>query len=771
MKKLFLLLSFLSIVLIASAQSPRYFLNNSLVFNSASNNTIPYPFVGGFISPQFSNIDLDADGKKDLFVFDRSSNKVLTFLHPNGQGSNWIYAPGYEFAFPNMHSWALLADYNGDGKEDIFTAADAYFHPQAVAVYKNISTGGIPKFQLVEKELTADQNDPALPEAPIFWIADDISAIDDVDGDGDLDILSFNSSTTLITLYGNEAKEKGYPLDSLTFRFYDGCWGGFSESNQDRSITLGVPCFSGRYYTSAVHAGSTMLLLDVDDDNDKDLLLGDATYDELTLLYNGKSDFSHPIDSIVQYDTVFPKLNPIDISTFPAAFYIDANIGSNAKDLVVAPNADAGVKNKKQIWLYKNNGTNIKPDFVIERTNFLQELTLDFGSGVTPRFVDADGDGDLDMLVAHRGEFTETFNKADRISLFKNTGGKTNAEFTHDNVFDYLDLIKDSIRDLKPTFGDLNDDGKQDMVIGNAEGQLYYYQNNSITNSLSFAAPVKKYMDIDVGTAAVPQLVDLDKDNLIDLVIGKGNGFLAFYKNTGTATSPQFSSTPTIDSLGKVLVAEPFWQYKLNDTTAEIEDSTLQYSTTGFAAPYFADLDNNGNWDLVVGAESGKLWLYSDIKNINDSFIETKEFVLNDITEKFDGIDFGSRIIPAAPLLSDSTNARPILMMGNFRGGINFLNTRKKSNSIPTITKKLNIQLFPNPTTGAITITRDLQQYSGVLTIHVTDILGRDIYQGTLQNDVASYTLYLETQKAGVYFVTLSNSSEFNTVQRVSLIK
>lgn len=770
MKKLSLLLAVLSASVCLLAQSPKYFLDNSLVFNSASNATIPYPFVGGFIAPQFSNIDLNNDGKKDLFVFDRSGNKVLTFLHPNGQGSNWIYSADYEFAFPKMHSWALLADYNGDGKEDIFTAADAYFHPQAIAVYKNITTGAIPKFQLVEAELTTDQNDTNLPEAPILCINSDISAITDIDGDGDLDILAFDASGAQITLYGNEAKEKGYSLDSLTYRVYDGCWGGFSESNQDRTITLGVPCFSGRFYKSGKHAGSTMLFLDIDADGDKELVLGDDAYTKLTLLNNGKIDFSHPIDSIVTYDTIFPKQNSIDIATFPATYYVDANIGSNAKDLIAAPNTIAAGKNTSQIWLYKNNGTNNKPDFVIERTNFLQELTIDFGSGTTPRFVDVDGDEDLDMVIVHRGEFTETLNKADRVTLFKNTGTKTIAKFTQDNAFDFLGVLKDSIRDLKPAFGDLNDDGKQDMVVGAANGQLYYYQNNSLNNNLAFTTPIKKYMDIDVGTASVPQLVDLDRDNLTDLVIGKGNGYLAFYKNTGSKTIPKFSNTPTIDNLGKVYVADFYWDYTINNL-GERTDSTKIFNTTGFAAPYFSDLDNNGNWDLVVGSESGKIWLYAEIKNINDSFIETKEFVQNPITKNFDEIDFGGRSVPSAVTLSDSVNARPVIIAGNFRGGINFLNTRRNTDGIKPLTKQLDIKVYPNPTNGNITITRDLNQYNGALIISVSDVLGREIYHNTLPKGISNFSLTLQTQTAGIYYVSLSDNAQFRTVQRVSVIK
>ncbi len=772
MKKLTLLFALSAICVSLFAQSPKFFIDNSLPFYKANNAVIPYPFTGGFISPQFSNIDLNGDGRKDLFVFDRSANKVLTFLNVQGLSTSWVHAPDYEMGFPALHSWALLADYNGDGKEDIFTAADANFFPQAVAVYKNVSVGNNLKFELVTPQLTSDQNIVGLPKAPIYWIRDDISAIADVDGDGDLDILTFDASAASITLYGNEAKEKGYPLDSLVFRTYDACWGGFRESFVDRSVALGVPCFGGRYYKAGAHSGATMLLLDIDGDKDQDLILGDASFDELSILYNGKTDFSHPFDSMIAYDTTFPtNTTKVKIYNFPAAYYVDANTGSSSKDLIVAPNLGAGGKNIDQIWLYRNDGANSKPTFVFQKTNFLQEWTVDFGSGVTPRFMDVDGDGDLDLLVAHRGAFKATLNKADRITLFKNTGTTTEAAFTQDNTFDYLGLIKDSIRDMKPAIGDLNGDGKQDMLIGDADGKLHYYQNNT-SGSLSFAPRQKNYMNIDIGFSAAPQIIDLDGDNLLDLVVGTGGGFINFYKNTGSKTAPQFSSTPTIDTLGNVYVNDFYWYYII-DFNGKITDSVKTFDFSGFATPYIGDLDRDGKRELILGSQTGKIWLFENIdNNLNGTFTEVDTFVFNNLSGKLEGLDLGFRVVPEAVLLSDSANTKPVVLVGNFRGGLSFLNTEPNPiGSVSEIVKELAITIFPNPTNDVITIIRDLQQYYGKLTIQVTDILGREVYSGVIQKEVGSYSLSLQNQMAGVYYITLSDGEQFKTVQRVSVIK
>lgn len=776
MKKLYALFFIALAAISLRAQGPKFYIENSIPFNSSANTKIPYPFVGGFMSPQFSNIDLNNDGKKDLFVFDRGGNKPLTFLNGNGGPNNWVYAPAYEASFPKMYSWALLVDYNGDGKEDIFTAANPFNYPQSVAVYKNTSVGNNLSFELVAPQLTADQNIQGLPEAPVYWITDDISIVDDVDGDGDIDILSFDASAASITMYGNIAKENNWPLDSLKFRVYDECWGGFRESFFDRSVTLGVPCTGGRYYKSGAHAGSTMLLVDMDDDGDKDLILGDASYDELTLLTNGKKNFTWPYDSMTAYDTVFPRnTTKAKVYTFPASFYIDANYGSGSKDLIVAPNIKAGGSNLNQIWLYQNNGTNTKPQFSLTKTNFLQDLTIDYGSGVTPRFLDVDGDGDLDLIVAHRGSYENTFNRADRLALLTNTGNKTAAEFTQVNNADYLGLIKDSIRDMKPTFGDLDGDNKPDMLIGDADGRLHFYKNNSSGNNLSFGAGVKNYMKIDVGISAVPQIIDLDGDQVLDLAIGTGAGIINYFKNKGTKTAPQFDSLPTIDTLGKIFINDYYWYYIL-DLNGQIIDSVKTYNTTGFAAPYFADLDLDGSTELLVGSEGGKVWLFNNIdNNLNGTFTEIDTFVYDYGTQDFGGIDFGSRAVPAAVKLSDSTKSKPVILLGNFRGGLNFLNAVRDSTGtrigVREIVEELAVNVYPNPTTGQINIHRSLQQYNGSLVLRIHDMLGREVYYGTLESGVADYSLNINAQKAGVYYLHLSDDSKYRTVQRVTVIK
>jgi len=112
--------------------------------------TQKYPWAGGIDYGQFSNIDLNFDGVEDLFIFDRTCHKVLTFIQNGATGVvDYEYAPEYETLFPEMSNWTLLADYDCDGDKDIFT-----YTIGGVRVYKNTgnSTLGL-QFELAKSIL------------------------------------------------------------------------------------------------------------------------------------------------------------------------------------------------------------------------------------------------------------------------------------------------------------------------------------------------------------------------------------------------------------------------------------------------------------------------------------------------------------------------------------------------------------------------------------------------------------------------------------------
>ena len=78
---------------------------------------------GGLNQPQFSNMDFNNDGNQDLFVFDRSGNKVLVFISKVSVSGDvtYFYDPLYEEYLPGGKEFMRLVDYNDDGRPDLWT--------------------------------------------------------------------------------------------------------------------------------------------------------------------------------------------------------------------------------------------------------------------------------------------------------------------------------------------------------------------------------------------------------------------------------------------------------------------------------------------------------------------------------------------------------------------------------------------------------------------------------------------------------------------------
>jgi len=296
-----------------------------------SGDSILLPWAGGFNSPQFSSIDLNGDDLKDLVAFERDwYGTIKTFINRGTANEvDFEYAPYYQLFFPEMHNWALLIDYNCDGKEDIFTSV-----PAGVAVYRNdySKKEGL-HFTLVTSLLFSDGPNG---QEHIYVSPPDMPAITDIDGDGDIDILSFGILGQRAKYFKNMSMENHGNCDSLDFNLESECWGYFSESDQDNTITLFDTCGtkSNSQGKETRHAGSALLAIDFTGNGAKNLMLGDITNSNMTMLINGGTAQEA---SIIAVDTAFPSNTlSVDLTAFPAGYYLDVN-NDNKKDLIVSP--------------------------------------------------------------------------------------------------------------------------------------------------------------------------------------------------------------------------------------------------------------------------------------------------------------------------------------------------------------------------------------------------------------------------------------------------
>jgi len=774
MKKFFiLLLTLFFFTENIKSQQLHYYLDNNLVIQNGNGHAYPFPFTGGLIAPQFSECDLNFDNVLDLVIFDRSGNRILTYINDNKAGiSSYYYAPQYEDAFPEMHSWLLMADYNQDGKMDIFTEADAYYFSFGTVVYKNISSNGKLKFQKVYEPLLSytfqyinGVIDSTYNEKnSMYTLNMDYPAIVDLDNDGDLDILTYGSFGTSISYYQNQQVEMGLPKDSMLFALVDECWGSFTEGGSSSTITLGENCDRPRFYKkSSAHQGSTLLLFDNDNDNDMDALIGDVSTENLIFLRNGKSDLSYPVDTMIEAKTVFPNHGKqAKVNLFPAAFYKDVN-NDGAKDLLVSPNV-ASASNLNQILFYKNAGSNNKPNFEFQQDNFLQQFMLDLGSGCVPIFWDVDGDGKEDLIVANKGNNEITLGAKDRLTLFKNISPVSDSFVFRLTDTNFLNLTAFQISEMKPAFGDLNNDGKQDLMIGCNNGTLYYFENTSSNpNNPSFNLISNQYKTIDVGSNSAPQIVDLDNDGLNDLVIGNSRGFIQFFKNIGTPTNPDFSQFATIDTLGKVKVNSYFLDSLFDNIGDLIGFDTIYYPNSGNPTPHFVDLDNNGALDLVVGSDHGKLYTYTNIENnLNGSFTEIKDILYSPYFNDFRDTRFGGRIVPTSYF--DIKSQKRNIMVGNYNGGLHFLkNTFGTTDTMMKVgiknIPKNQSKVYPNPAKTEIKI-EILNTQDAMTDIEIYDMQGRLCFKEKLNYTKFTHSISVADLSDGIYMLQIFTNSQ-----------
>ena len=647
-------------------------------------------WTGGMNYCQFSNIDLDFDGDKDLFVFDRSCNKVLTFIQNGAEGeSDFVYAPQYEDDFPaDLRDWALLVDYNCDGLEDIFT-----YVLGGCRVFKNV--GSIAEGNVFELESPILQTTVDGDLEYMFISSVDIPAFVDIDGDSDIDVLSFGVLGTAMEYHRNMSVENHGDCNTLEFITKNECWGRFTESTTSNEVTLWdtlvYPCNgtldnpeswrpNSDRNDDDRHTGSSVLALDMNNSTTMELVIGDITYTNLNLLWNSGTE-PNINSGMDDQDVNFPSNSvPVDLNLFPAAYHVDINNDGN-RDLLVSPAAVLQTEDRNSVWGYENTDEDLTPVFEFIQEDFIQHDMIDHGKGSLPVFFDQDGDGLKDLLVSVHGQFdAATSNQISRIAYYRNIGTAAEPRFS---------LVTEDWQNLSaleigaglsfyPTFGDLDGDGDEDMVLGEYIGNCYYMENTGGAGSnavFSAFSTLKDNTGADIidGTFAYPQLVDLDRDSDLDLVIGRRNGSLIHYENTGSASDYEFELQTL--TLGGVDVSE--W-----------------WSIEGQAIPQFIDIDNE--YHLVLGSKKGTLHYYDNIDDNLDGDFNLVDSTLEDI-------HIGTFSCPAIYELSDNNTLT--MMLGNQRGGLALYQSVDIDQiGIKETDANWLVKVYPNPTSGYLKV-------------------------------------------------------------------
>ena len=722
-KALFLIILFLPFSVYSQ------FLKHSELSIVENGNVIKNPLTGGLNSCQLSNIDLNDDGKIDIFVFERVGDRVLCFLKNNDViGTDFHYSKNYSKNFPSLYNWALLVDYNCDGKEDIFTYNDSY-----VKVFKNTSQGDNLSFQVKEHALISDLG----PIQSAIIISEvDIPSFVDIDGDQDIDILTFKQSGGYVEYHKNLSQEMYGNCDSLVFKLETDCWGEFYEglnTYEFNSCNEDAINNQNEFRSSGPHSGSSTLALDMDGDDDMDLILGDVSFNNLNLLVNGGDNQNANMISVNQN---FPLGNgsnvSADISSFPAAFYLDVN-NDNIRDLVVSPNTENNSENFESIMMFVNAGEDNSPLFQYTQNDFLQNNTLDFGSGAYPAIIDYNNDGLKDLIIGNYGYFSNS-NPSSQIALLINIGSETEPNFeVVDRDFSGLGtipldtILNQSVKGIFPTVADLDNDGDIDLIIGDSNGKLHFFKNIAESDQeIEFELQNVNFFNIDIGQHATPFLFDMNGDNLFDLIIGQLDGTISYIENSGSTYEPIFDT-----------IIEDFGGISVNN------DESLY----GFSTPYIYEEENEIN--ILIGSESGQIYHYRSINNDLSLNFEL-------LSDNFQGLAQGKN---TALVYEDFTNdGKRDLFLGMQTGGLFYFVNDSTAIDLEINKENNELAIYPNPANNFINVETNIKSQILIYSSIGQLVLNKKIY-GTSTLDIS----YLSK---GYYLLNI-NQQEYSQWRKI----
>ena len=652
-------------------------------------------FSLGINSAQIQTIDLTGDGKEEWVVWDINSRQLQVF---EKKGEQFLIRPELSYFFPtDVSGFLVLADFDRDGKKDLFTSTAL-----GVKAYRNTSSGSQISWTIAQNFLRLEgaNNIPANNL--------DTPLLQDLDGDGDLDLLLFNFAVgDYLEYYRNTSIERKGSPDIDGFAFPIRHWGGFEFCGCGQ-ISFGLTCDGRTLATPASpldqarvqHAGGHSLLYrDFTGDGIPDLLMG---REECTTLYFLPNEGTSSNPKFASFSKELPGFGSLpEFPRFHAGQYLEESLIVSLNTNETA--APFGVDFAQSIVRLEKGTGKMLP--------ILQNQVLDLGENTRPFFSGTSFSGEL-LVTANGKKGTKVLGQAYRMRY---TG--TQLELVEE---DYLGLSELNLLDLTLL----------DYTSASKEKHLWVLGTR--TSSTGVPAPVLlKREGVNWGEFALKGLSLRTGDQLTlyghqgkdQLLVAAQNGSLTQYEVDLTTRSVQ-------------LVASNFLGFQDNPGSRN-----LNVTIRSGESPVLYSVD-----------QTGRIFRIRDFLNA-----PVREEVLVRIQNQYLPLRLGRSNWLA--VVKSSLGEEDDLILGTRGGGLFYLSAASTDGDSAG---EFSVTAFPNPSSGSFQIVSSVPA-----TGRLVSALGQVLLSEILLPARRAVLVDIPNLAPGMYFLQLQTEDKQTVVQKI----